>query len=152
MTQLEKMIEVLDGDDLATLDALVQKAEDIEKKSQLVAQSSQVVDARGAINIGEQFIGNYVIIRTYSAGVWCGVLQAKDPGSGQIILTEARRMWRWWAKQSISLSAVSVQGIKENDSKICEPLTAVWLEAIEILPTSQVAEHDLRTAKVVEAE
>ena len=41
-------------------------------------------------------IGQEVIIRTYSAGVWFGRLKEKE--GKEVILTEARRMWRWWAK------------------------------------------------------
>ena len=41
-------------------------------------------------------IGQEVIIRTYSAGVWFGRL--KEKAGDEVILTEARRMWRWWAK------------------------------------------------------
>lgn len=42
-------------------------------------------------------IGQEVIIRTYSAGVWFGRL--KEKAGNEVILTEARRMWRWWAKK-----------------------------------------------------
>ena len=35
-------------------------------------------------------IGEYVIIRTYSAGVWCGTLDKKQ--GKEVILKEARRM------------------------------------------------------------
>ena len=38
-------------------------------------------------------IGQEVIIRTYSAGVWFGRL--KEKSGNEVILTEARRMWRW---------------------------------------------------------
>ena len=38
-------------------------------------------------------IGQEVIIRTYSAGVWFGRLKEKE--GEEVILTEARRMWRW---------------------------------------------------------
>ena len=36
-------------------------------------------------------IGQEVIIRTYSAGVWFGRL--KEKSGNEVILTEARRMW-----------------------------------------------------------
>mgnify|MGYP003329727916 CR=1 FL=1 len=45
-------------------------------------------------------IGQEVIIRTYSAGVWFGRL--KEKAGDEIILTEARRMWRWWAKVALA--------------------------------------------------
>ena len=82
-------------------------------------------------------IGQKVIIRTNSAGVWFGTLSEK--AGNEVILKDARRMWLWKAKQSISLSAVSVHGVDESESKIVEPVASVWLEAIEIIPCEEVA-------------
>ena len=62
-------------------------------------------------------IGQEVIIRTYSAGVWFGRLKEKE--GNEVILTEARRMWRWWAKESISLSGVALHGIKQEKKPYC---------------------------------
>ena len=54
-------------------------------------------------------LGEKVIIRTYSAGVWFGKLVEKS--GNEVILEDARRMWRWHAKKSVSLSGVAVYGI-----------------------------------------
>lgn len=51
-----------------------------------------VTEAKG---INDYAIGKEVIIRTYSAGVWFGVLKQK--AGNEVILTKARRMWKWWA-------------------------------------------------------
>ena len=40
-------------------------------------------------------IGEKVIVRTYSAGVWFGTLDQK--AGCEVILKNARRMWKWWA-------------------------------------------------------
>ena len=90
-------------------------------------------------------IGQEVIIRTYSAGVWFGRLKQKS--GKEVILTEARRMWRWWAKESISLSGVALHGIKQDKSRIAGAVESVWLEAIEITPTSGKAAESIRTAQ-----
>ena len=90
-------------------------------------------------------IGQEVIIRTYSAGVWFGRLKQKS--GKEVILTEARRMWRWWAKESISLSGVALHGIKQDKSRIAGAVESVWLEAIEIIPISGKAAESIRTAK-----
>lgn len=79
-------------------------------------------------------LGMSVIIRTYSAGVWCGILQKK--AGKEVILSNARRMWRWWCAKSISLSGVVAHGINQSKSKIAPPVDCVWMEAIEILPIS----------------
>ena len=93
-------------------------------------------------------IGQEVIIRTYSAGVWFGRL--KEKAGDEVILTEARRMWRWWAKKSISLSGVALYGIKHEDSRIAGAVDSVWLQAIEIIPISGTAAESIRTAQETE--
>ena len=98
--------------------------------------------------INDFAIGKEVIIRTYSAGVWFGVLKQK--AGNEVILTKARRMYKWWAKESISLSGVARHGIKQDDSKICGELDSVWLEAIEIIPVTGNAAESIRTALEVE--
>ena len=91
------------------------------------------------------FIGQEVIIRTYSAGVWFGRL--KEKSGKEVILTEARRMWRWWAKESISLSGVALHGINQEKSRIPGAVESVWLEAIEIIPVSGKPAESIRTAQ-----
>ena len=95
-------------------------------------------------------IGYKVIIRTYSAGVWFGVLDEKS--GNEVILKNARRMWRWWAVESISLSAVAIYGIQQNKSKISPAVPSVWLEAIEIIPCSTEAANSIEGASDVKAE
>ena len=93
-------------------------------------------------------IGQEVIIRTYSAGVWLGRL--KEKAGDEVILTEARRMWRWWAKESISLSGVALYGIKQEQSRIAGAVDSVWLQAIEIIPISGKAAESIRNAEETE--
>ena len=93
-------------------------------------------------------IGQEVIIRTNSAGVWFGRLKQKS--GNEVILTEARRMWRWWAKESISLSGVALYGIKQEKSRIAGAIDSVWLQAIEIIPISGKAAELIRTSQETE--
>ncbi len=95
-------------------------------------------------------IGKKVIVRTYSAGVWFGKLSQKS--GNEVILENARRMWKWWAVQSISLSACAKYGVIYEKSKIVEPVHSVWLEAIEILPCEIEAIKSLEGAPNVKAE
>ena len=92
-------------------------------------------------------IGKKVIIRTCSAGVWFGKLIQKD--EDEVILEDARRMYQWWCKESISLSAVAVYGINQEKSKICVPVDCIWLKAIEILPCKDVAVKSIEEAITV---
>jgi len=95
-------------------------------------------------------IGKQVIIRTYSAGVWFGTLSEKS--GNEVILSSARRMWRWFAAESISLSAVALHGIKEDKSQIAEAVPSVWLEAIEIIPCSTKSSDQIAGAKNAQAQ
>ena len=95
-------------------------------------------------------IGKVVLIRTYSAGVWCGTLTQKS--GNEVVLSDARRLWRWWAAQSISLSAVANFGIMRNKSKIAPKVDGVWLEAIEIIPMTKIAEDSILGAENAKAE
>ena len=96
-----------------------------------------------------RMVGKKVIIRTYSAGVWVGEIAEKD--RNEVIVKNARRMWRWFAAESISLSAVAVHGINESKSSIVEPVDAVWLEAIELIQCSDKAIKSLEGAENVKA-
>lgn len=95
-------------------------------------------------------IGKKVIVRTYSAGVWYGELEQKD--GNEVILKNARRMYRWWAAKSISLSAVALYGVIHGKSKIVEAVESVWLEAIELIPCNAIATSSLEGAPNVKAE
>ena len=95
-------------------------------------------------------IGQKVIVRTYSAGNWFGTLAEK--AGNEVILSGARRMWKWRAAQSISLSACALYGVITKDSKIVEPVPRVWLEAVEIILCSPDAIDILEGAPHVAAE
>ena len=90
-------------------------------------------------------IGKKVIIRTYSAGVWFGLLVQKE--GKEVILENARCMYQWWCKEGISLSAVALYGLDLSKSKIIKEVPSVWLEAIEIIPCSEIPIKDLEEAK-----
>jgi hypothetical protein len=95
-------------------------------------------------------IGQKCIVRTYSAGVWFGTVSEK--AGNEVIVTNARRMWRWHAAESISLSAVAIHGIKEKQSKIAEAVGSVWLEAVELIPCADKAIASIEGAPNVKAE
>lgn len=144
-----KKFEMKDPSDLFLLMANLMAGAAIKSKQQEEAEEEPlppvtVTEARG---INDYAIGKEVIIRTYSAGVWFGVLKQK--AGNEVILTKARRMYEWWAKESISLSGVARHGIKQEDSKICGELASVWLEAIEIIPVTGNAAESIRTANEV---
>ena len=95
-------------------------------------------------------IGKKCIVRTYSAGVWFGEIAEKS--GNEVIVKNARRMWQWWAAESISLSAVALHGIKQEESKIAPEVESVWLEAIELIPATDKAIVSIESAPYVKAE
>lgn len=140
-----KKFEVKSPSDLLMMLAnIMASAESKQQAEEEPLPPATVTEAKG---INDYAIGKEVIIRTYSAGVWFGVLSQK--AGNEVILTKARRMYKWWAKESISLSGVARHGIKQEDSKICGELDSVWLEAIEIIPVTGNAAESIRTATEV---
>ena len=95
-------------------------------------------------------LGKKCVVRTYSAGVWFGEIAEKS--GNEVIVKNARRMWKWWAAEGISLSAVALHGIRHDKSKIIESVPAVWLEAIELIPASDKAIANIEGAPNVQAE
>ena len=94
--------------------------------------------------------GKKCVVRTYSAGVWFGEIAEKS--GNEVIVKNARRMWRWWAAEGISLSAVALHGIKHDKSKIAEAVPAVWLEAVELIPASATSIASIEGAPNAHAE
>tara|TARA_R110000737_G_scaffold339083_1_gene360675 strand:+ start:273 stop:650 length:378 start_codon:yes stop_codon:yes gene_type:complete len=95
-------------------------------------------------------LGEKVIIRTYSAGVWFGEL--KEKSGMEVMLHNARRMYRFWCAKSISLSGVAQYGLNQEKSKICPAVNKVCLESIEIISCTDIAIKSIEGAKDVEAE
>ena len=95
-------------------------------------------------------VGKKCVIRTYSAGVWFGEIAEKS--GNEVIVKNARRMWKWWAAEGISLSSVALHGVKHDESRIVEAVPAVWLEAIELIPASDKAIASIEGALNVQAE
>jgi len=94
-------------------------------------------------------MGEYVIVRTYSAGVHAGVLVRRD--GREVELQDSRRLWRWHtADRGISLSDVAVGGINPAKSRICAVVPSIVLtEAIEVIPASAAARASIEAADVV---
>jgi hypothetical protein len=86
----------------------------------------------------------FVLVRTYSAGVHCGILEKQD---GKVVtLTASRRIWRWRGANSIS--ELSQQGAAQDWTRISEPVPSLVLtEATEIIPCSAVAQADLSKSR-----
>ncbi len=91
----------------------------------------------------------YVIVRTYSAGVFAGYLEKRE--GKEVVLKDARRLWYW--KGAASLSQLSIDGVKYPDEcKFPEAVPQVTLlEAIEILPVSKKAKASIASVPLWKA-
>lgn len=88
--------------------------------------------------------GKFVLVRTYSAGVHCGILQSlKDK---QAKLTNARRIWRW--RGANTLSELALRGAAQDYTRISEPVPEILLtEAIEVIPCELAAHENLTQSR-----
>ena len=100
-----------------------------------------------AITPARSFKGKkYVIVRTYSAGVFAGYLD-KRVGK-EVTLLSARRLWYW--DGAASLSQLSVDGVcNPATCKFpCEVAEVVLTEVIEVLPVTEKARLSIAGVKV----
>mgnify|MGYP001559875830 FL=1 len=94
----------------------------------------------------KQIQDRYVIVRTYSAGVFAGTLVSR---SGQeVVLTDARRIWYW--SGAASLSQLAMEGTKDpTGCKFPCPVNRVeLLQAIEILDATPEARESIESVPV----
>jgi hypothetical protein len=85
--------------------------------------------------------GDYIICRTYSAGVFAGTLVSRK--GQEVELKQARRLWYW--DGAASLSQLAMEGVKkpENCKFPCEVTSVVLLNAIELLPVTKQAKASI---------
>lgn len=88
----------------------------------------------------------YVIIRTYSAGVFAGYLESRD--GKEVVLSDARRLWYW--EGASSLSQLAVDGVsKPEKCKFPVEIPMITLtEAIEIIPCSVKARESIALVEI----
>lgn len=88
----------------------------------------------------------YVIVRTYSAGVFAGFLESRN--GKEVVLLNARRIWYW--SGAASLSQLAMEGTKDplNCKFPCEVSRVELTEAIEILDTTELAQKSIASVPV----
>ena len=86
----------------------------------------------------------FVVVRTYSAGVHCGVLESRR--GREVTLSNARRVWRW--RGANTLNELALRGADEAYTRISEPVSSNTLtEAIEVIVASQVGAENLSRSR-----
>ena len=89
---------------------------------------------------------DYVVIRTYSAGVFAGELLERH--GKEVVLENARRLWYW--EGAASLSQIAVDGVSRpsNCKFPCEVPTITLTEAIEIIPCTEKAMRSIKAVPI----
>jgi len=88
----------------------------------------------------------YVIVRTYSAGVFAGYLESRT--GQEVVLRNARRLWYW--EGAASLSQMAEEGTsKPNSCKFPQEVSRIeLLNAVEISDVSKKAQESIASVKV----
>lgn len=88
----------------------------------------------------------YVIVRTYSAGVFAGYLENLE--GKEVIMRQARRLWYW--SGAASLSQLAMEGTKKpNECKFPIAVDRIILtEAIEIIDVTKSAKKSLESVAI----
>lgn len=96
-------------------------------------------------------IGKYVIVRSSPSGVWAGTLTAMN--GNQVEMADARRLWRWWAAEGVSLSGVAAKGLhpkKTNECRIALPVAAVIVNDVcEVLLATEKAKASIEAQEAL---
>lgn len=88
-------------------------------------------------------IGEYCLIRTFSAGVHMGYLVSLNGTAGEI--RDGQRLWSWTG--AFSLHEISLHGVSE-ESNISEVVPRILLtEIIEVIPCTEEARKNLQRAR-----
>lgn len=85
----------------------------------------------------------YVIVRTYSAGVFAGILIKKE--GKEVELADARRLWFWAGAASLSELAQRGTSKPEQCKFPCPVSRIVLTEAIEIIDVSKNAKKSINS-------
>jgi hypothetical protein len=91
-------------------------------------------------------LGSKVIVRTYSAGCFFGILKSRE--GKEVLLLDCRRLWYWAG--GASLSELATRGTSQPGKCKFPAATAesLLLEAIEIIAVSDQAYKNLSEVPV----
>lgn len=88
----------------------------------------------------------YVMVRTYSAGVFVGYLVSRK--GQEVVLEKARRIWYWSGAASLSQLAMEGTSDPANCKFPCEVARVELLQAVEILDVTEKAKASIQAVPV----
>jgi hypothetical protein len=90
------------------------------------------------------FVGKYVIVRCYAAGVHAGTVVSVD--GENVILSSSTRLYKWVAKEGIALSGVAQHGLRTKECKLDSVNPSIYLTGVcEIIPTAPGVRETIET-------
>ena len=106
------------------------------KENSIVINGVEYVK-KSEVKVLPKVSGKYFIVRTYSAGVFFGLIKSRK--GQEVVMTNARRIWYW--DGATSLSQLAVDGTsKPQNCKFPVSLPQVeLLQVIEIIPCTEKA-------------
>jgi hypothetical protein len=96
--------------------------------------------------LNKEEIMKYVIVRTYSAGVFSGNLESRN--GQEVVLKNARRIWYWSGAASLSQLAMDGTSDPSNCKFPCEVNRIELLQVIEIIDVTEKAEKSIKNVPV----
>lgn len=84
----------------------------------------------------------YVIVRTYSAGVFAGFIESRN--GQEVVMRNARRIWYW--DGAASLSQMAVEGVKKPEN--CK--FAMSVDRVELLQAIEILDCTNKAKKCIE--
>lgn len=98
----------------------------------------------------ENLIGKKVIIRSYGAGVFYGILNEVEQAEDKycVELLNCRRIWYW--SGAASLSQLAAEGVKNpKNCKFTVTVDSIVISSvIEIIPTTEEAQKNIEGVPV----
>ena len=88
----------------------------------------------------------YVIVRTYSAGVFAGYLESQK--EQEVVLKQARRIWYWAGANSLSELAMKGTSKPDECKFPIEVESIKLLNAIEIIDCTEEARKSISSVKI----
>ena len=89
---------------------------------------------------------DYVIVRTYSAGVFAGYLEKRE--GQEVVMRQARKLWYW--DGAATLAQLAMEGVSkpQNCKFPCEVNRVELLQAIEILDCTKEAQDSITSVPI----
>lgn len=88
----------------------------------------------------------YVMVRTYSAGVFAGYLKSRK--GKEVELLNARRIWYWVGAASLSQLATDGTSAPQDCKFPCEVESVELMEVVEIIPITKKAQESIASTPI----